>query len=82
MIFKIHILFPSYAPLHIHNNNEHSWCQTMVSNVIIHQKLPSVGREMNKMSLQFLTVSKSKKTFKSHVKGHSSYIEGAPVGQL
>lgn len=81
MIFKIHILFPSYAPIPP-NDNEHSWCQTTVSNIIIHQTLPSGGREMDKLSLQLLIVPKSKKTSKSHVKGYRSYTERAPTGLL
>ena len=71
------------APKHFPapNNNEHSLCQTLVSNISIHQKLPSLGREMNKMSLQFLIVPKCKTTFQSHDKGHRSYVERAPTGQ-
>lgn len=50
-------------------NKEHSRCQTIVSNIIIHQKLPSLGGEMSKTSLQFLAVPKSKATFRSYDKG-------------
>lgn len=71
------------APKHFPapNNNEHSWCQTLVSNISVHQKLPSLGREMNKMSLRFLIVPESKTTFQSHDKDHRSYAERAPTGQ-
>ena len=53
----------------------------LASNINIHQKPPSLGREMSKMSLQFPFGPKSKTTSQSHDKEHRSHMERTATGQ-
>lgn len=75
MIFKVHLPFPSYP--HPVTMNTHG-ARPRFSN-ITYQKLPSLQREMNKMSLQLLLVPKNKKMFTSHVKGQGVIFKGLPL---
>ena len=68
---------PPTAPTIIKNTHD----ARQASDINFHQKPPSLGREMSKMSLKFPLGPKSKTTTQSHDREHRSYVERTPAGQ-